>query len=194
VRAVADGKEAATAICQYLWGRDVTGPTKPFNIHMGALKDGEIETFMASAGKAPRTEPSEQGRGFTDRQARDEAQRCLHCDCRKADNCKLRQYAHRYEAKARRYKGDRRLFEQQLQHADVIFEPGKCIDCGLCVQITAQAREALGLTFMGRGFDVRVAVPFDHSIAEGLKKTAHECVTACPTGALASKNKTDQPH
>jgi NADPH-dependent glutamate synthase beta subunit-like oxidoreductase len=194
VRAVADGKEAAAAICQYLCGRDVTGPTKPFNIRMGTLKDGEIETFMASAGKAPRTEPSAQGHGFADRQARDEAQRCLHCDCRKADNCKLRQYAHDYQAKARRYKGDLRLFEQYLQHADVIFEPGKCIDCGLCVQITARAGEALGLTFMGRGFDVRVAVPFEHSIAEGLKQTAHECVTACPTGALAFKNKTDQPH
>ena len=81
------------------------------------------------------------------------------------------------------------LFVQQLQHPDVIYEPGKCIDCGLCIQIASQAGEKLGLTFVGRGFDVLVAVPFDRSITEGLKHTAKKCVEACPTGALAFKDR-----
>ena len=41
--------------------------------------------------------------------------------------------------------------------------------------------------FIGRGFDVHVAVPFNQSIEAGLKRTAHEVVAACPTGALALK-------
>jgi ferredoxin len=188
VRAVADGKEAAVAIGQYLSGLPVTGPPYIFNNRIGKLQEGEIEKFMADAGKTERLTPSPDGSGFSDDQAHDEAARCMHCDCRKPINCKLRQYAHQYGAKPSRYKGPRRSFVQQLQHQDVIYESGKCINCGLCIQIASQAGESLGLTFVGRGFDVRVAVPFDHSIAEGLKLAAKKCVEACPTGALALKN------
>ena len=72
----------------------------------------------------------------------------------------------------------------------MVYEPGKCIDCGLCIQVASEAGEDLGLTFIGRGFDVQVAVPFGRSIAEGLKHAASKCVAACPTAALAFKNKT----
>ncbi|MHC4194837.1 MAG: hypothetical protein ACYSQZ_02630 [Planctomycetota bacterium] len=77
-------------------------------------------------------------------------------------------------------------------HPDIIYEPGKCIDCGLCVQIASAVGEKPGLTFIGRGFNVRMEVPFGESITEGLKKTAGQCVTACPTGALAFKDNKNQ--
>ncbi len=185
VRAVADGKEAAVSISQYLSGCSVTGPVKEFNTRIGKLMDGEIEKFLACADKAQRTSPSGKEGGFTDQQACKEAARCLHCDCRKADTCKLKQYAQYYEAKPTQYKGQRRLFTQQIQHPDVIYEAGKCIDCGLCIQTAEKAGEKLGLTFVGRGFDVRVAVPFGRLIADALKHSADQCVKACPTGALA---------
>ena len=70
----------------------------------------------------------------------------------------------------------------------MIFEPGKCIVCGICVQLAEAGREELGLTYVGRGFDVRVAVPFDRGLDEGLKKVAHRVVAACPTGALAARD------
>ena len=71
----------------------------------------------------------------------------------------------------------------------MIYEPGKCIKCGLCVRITEEAGERLGLTFLGRGFDVRVDVPFNESLEEALEKVAEQCVEACPTGALAFKER-----
>ena len=70
----------------------------------------------------------------------------------------------------------------------MIFEPGKCIDCGLCIQIAAAAGEPLGLTFIGRGFDVRVGVPLGRSLEAALQKVAAQCVAACPTAALAWKD------
>jgi len=187
VRAVAHGKEAAFAIDQYLSGKAVTGPTRQFNSHIGKPKDGEIDSFMIDVSESPRAAVLQEGEGFTDEQARAEAARCLHCDCRKPKGCKLRQYAHEYGARQGRYKGKRRLFVQHVQHPDVIYEPGKCIKCGLCIQIASEAKEELGLAFIGRGFDVQVAVPFGRSIAEGLKRAAAKCVAGCPTGALAFK-------
>jgi predicted molibdopterin-dependent oxidoreductase YjgC len=77
---------------------------------------------------------------------------------------------------------------RQVQHDLVIWEPEKCIKCGLCVSITKVNQEPLGLAFVRRGFDVGINVPFGESIRAGLTTSARECVTACPTGALALKD------
>ena len=96
----------------------------------------------------------------------------------------MQSYAQIYGADASRFRQQRRKFEQQVQPGGVVFEPGKCILCGICVKLAEQAREPLGLAFIGRGFDVRVAAPFDRAFEEGLKQTARDCVEHCPTGAL----------
>ena len=183
VRSMADGRAAAACIDRYLSGRAVIGPSVSFEFRSGRLTAEEIGQLAAGADPRERVVPCGP---LTEEQARGEALRCLHCDCGKQADCKLRHYAQTYGAKAARYRGDRRTFERHLQHAEATYEPGKCIRCGLCVQIATDAGEPLGLTFIGRGFDLRVGVPFNHSIAEGLQHTARQCVQACPTGALAS--------
>lgn len=188
VRAVAEGKKAAIAIDEFLSGRNVTGPQKKFNNRIGKLQENEIDNFMLLADHSSRVSPLRKSEGFTDEQAKQESGRCLHCDCRKTDSCKLRQYSQQYQARQNRYKGKRNLFSQQIQHPCIIYEPGKCIKCGLCIQIASEAKEEYGLTFIGRGFDVKVAVPFDKSLAEGLSRIGHKCVEACPTGAMALKD------
>jgi NADH dehydrogenase/NADH:ubiquinone oxidoreductase subunit G len=52
------------------------------------------------------------------------------------------------------------------------------------VRIAAAAGEELGLSMIGRGFDVTVAVPFGRPLSEGLREAARRCAAACPTGAL----------
>ena len=59
---------------------------------------------------------------------------------------------------------------------------------GESIEITKKAGEKLGLTFINRGFDVQLTVPFNDSLKNGLQKTAKECVEACPTAALAWRN------
>jgi ferredoxin len=189
VRSVADGKEAALAIDQFLGGSKPTGQPAPFNVKIGRMHSEEMQQFAATAASFPRRPPAfGLADGFSCAEGVEQASRCLHCDCRGADTCKLRKYAAQYGADTRRFKAARRSFQQDARHAEVIYEPGKCIDCGLCIQIAAAAGEPLGLTFVGRGFDVRVAVPLDRSLAEALSKAAAECVAACPTAALAWKS------
>jgi ferredoxin len=188
IRSAADGKEVAVSIDQFLSGQPVRGPGKRFSSRMGRLSEAELAQVMADADKAPRHDP-EAGEGFPRDEAVRQAGRCLHCDCRALATCRLKRYAEMYGADAKRYGGQRAPFHQSTQHAEVIYEPGKCIDCGLCIEIAARAREPLGLTFIGRGFDVHVGVPFDRSLQEALSKVAAECVAACPTAALAMKEE-----
>lgn len=189
VRAVADGKEVAESIRQYLAGEPVVGPARFFNSRMGKLEEEDMELFLRGANPQPRARLLRPVEGFTGDEARTESLRCLHCDCRKGDSCLLRRHAQTYDARQTRYKAERKPFAQNVQHPDVIYEPGKCIDCGVCIQIASAHQEKLGLAFVGRGFDVHIAVPFGESLAEGLRIAAAECVKACPTGALAFKDR-----
>jgi ferredoxin len=188
VAAVAAGKGAATSIHQFLSGGPVTGPTPAYTTHIGSLQKGEIDAFMAGISPEDRTTPAGgELSGFLKEEARHEALRCLHCDCRKPDTCRLRIHASEYGARPNRFNADRRTFEQERNHPDLIYEPGKCISCGICVRIAASASGNPGLAFEGRGFDVRVAVPFGRPLSEGLGGAGIECAAACPTGALALK-------
>jgi ferredoxin len=189
VRAMAEGRAAAECINRFLRGQPVSRSPKPFSSIMGRLEKPEIAAFLKHADPGERHHETCAGcASLPPATAATESARCLHCDCRSAGDCKLEEYAQRYGADPNRFRSERRPFEQHLQHGDIIFEPGKCILCGICVQLAEQAREPLGLTFIGRGFDVRVAAPLQKTIAEGLQKVAAECVRHCPTGALVFRS------
>jgi NADH dehydrogenase/NADH:ubiquinone oxidoreductase subunit G len=102
--------------------------------------------------------------------------------------CKLRKHADRYNANQRRFKEDTfKPVTKVLVHDAVIYEPQKCIKCGICVRLTALQKEKYGFTFIGRGFDVRIGIPFDETLENRLSETALEIARACPTGALSAK-------
>ncbi len=187
VRSVADGKEAAWSIHRVL--SEGGGPLseKPFSVRMGKVAPDQLGGFLVHAGTAPRQEADGGAAEYSLTEAVSQAERCLGCGCRAHCGCRLERYASRYGADPNRYGASRRPYEVLTQHAQIVYEPGKCIACELCIQIAARGGEPLGLAFVGRGFDVRVAVPFDRSLEEALSKVAAECVAACPTAALSFK-------
>jgi ferredoxin len=85
--------------------------------------------------------------GLTAEQASGESRRCLSCGCRKADGCGVRSLATEYRVDPYRFTGNRRRFTQDLSHAEVIYEPGKCIVCGACERIAADACPTGALAF-----------------------------------------------
>jgi ferredoxin len=186
VKSVADGRSAAISIAQSLLGQASTGRVSSFHNRLIRVQPIEVTRMAAEASSLSRVAPAAGAvLGFSAEEARHEASRCLHCDCARGNDCRLRTYAARYGAEAGRFRGERREVEIHRRTGDVVYEPGKCIACGLCVRITERGGEELGLTFIGRGFHVRIGVPFNRGIDEALRKVAAECIAACPTGALA---------
>jgi len=185
IRAVAHGKEVAIAVDQYLNGEEVRGETRMFNSRFGRLMEEEFTEYSKEAENGPRIE-TENNRGFFPEEMQKEAARCMHCDCRKKDNCMLRIFSDQYGAVQKRYFPDERKPVRKIfKNKPVVYEPEKCIKCGICVRITSKYKEKLGLTFIGKGFDVEVAVPFDQVDVNALEKTARLCGEKCPTGALS---------
>ena len=184
VRAMSEGRAAAECIHRFLSGQKIQRAEKPFSCTMGRLDKEELNLFLQEADLVSRAESEEICSNISCKEAVTEASRCLHCDCRSAGSCALQFYAKAYGVDTAHYRQHRPKFEQHVQPGGVIFEPGKCILCGICIKLTELAAEPLGLTFIRRGFEMRVAAPFDHTIAEGLQKVAAECVQNCPTGAL----------
>jgi ferredoxin len=187
IRSAADGKEAAGAIDRYVLGLPVEGAGRPFTSRMGKVTEAELGLFLAGAGDAPLADAASSDGRFSPTQAVEQSARCLHCDCRALETCKLKRYGRLYGADPNRFKGDRATFAQDVRHSLLIHEPGKCINCGLCIEIASAAGEPLGLSFVGRGFDVRVGVPFDESLEKALTQAAAKAAQACPTAALVLK-------
>lgn len=188
IRTLGQGKEAAFSVDQFLREEPVTGERFMFNSRFGKLITSEYGEYLKESVEGPRLEPGGKITGFTAVQVMEEARRCLHCDCRKPDSCKLRIYSDQYGADQKRFRSEERQQCVKMdQHDLVIYEPSKCIKCGICVTITEKQKEEFGLTFIGRGFELVVGIPFNEALKNGLKVTAREVAEKCPTGAISLK-------
>lgn len=190
VRSVGQGKEVAFSVLQFLNSEKIIGEPRIFNSRFGKLMAGELAEYLKEAVDEKRVYPIKGGyAGFSAEEAMAEAKRCLHCDCRAIDSCKLREYSEEYAADQKRFKtSERKLITKKMNHGSVVYEPQKCIKCGICVRLTEKYTEKFGFTYIGRGFDVEIGVPFDESLKEGLTTTAEKVAKSCPTGAISLKN------
>jgi ferredoxin len=178
VRSVANGKEAAARV-EALFG--APSAKDPFDSRMGPIAPEALETYVS--GRVP-PEALPKSERLPD--TKSEAARCLHCDCHKPVACKLRRYAREYGVKPRGHVFRERPAMLPLRQAHrVAYDAGKCIKCGICVEITRRNGEPFGMAFHERGFDTFVGVPFGRSLEEGLGASAEACALACPTGALS---------
>lgn len=188
VYAVGAGRVAADAITQYLAGQPIEVEDNPYSVHAGNVEGEALQAFLKFSTPAPRTQ-AEKKDGLTPEQAKTEGERCLQCSCCAPGGCRLRHYANEYSANQARFRGERDIYTRDESHPEITYEEGKCIKCGLCIQVASEFKEKLGLAFIGRGFDVKIAVPFNEALREGLKQAARACAAACPTRALSPKKK-----
>lgn len=189
IKALADGTEVADLITAFLANSPLAPRHNPFSTRLGKLSDAELPTYLQNATPTPRTPASAQHPhiGIAAEDAPSEAARCLECSCAKADDCRLRTASISCHADPTKFRGERRPFARTTTHPDIIFEPGKCIACGLCVQIASELAEPFGLTHIGRGFQIQIAPALNTPLTTALQKAALQAAQSCPTAALTLK-------
>lgn len=165
---------------------DIGKQKKRFSSFIRKLSSEELARTLQAANPSARSQPT--GETFSLSEAMAESQRCLHCDCGKQDNCRLRDQAEALQAKPAAFYGERLPFEQVITDR-YIFETGKCIKCGGCVNLSQQAGCSSGFTFLKRGFTSKIGVPFDDYANESLLAIIDQCIEKCPTGAICHNDR-----
>ena len=125
--------------------------------------------------------------GFTEEEAKKEANRCLECGCREYYKCKLLNVAQRYDINPERFKGE---MPQKYSHDENAFierNTSKCILCGLCVRSCREVMKLSSIGLMGRGFKTDVSPAFSLPLDETNCNNCGLCVQLCPTGSLTEK-------
>lgn len=190
VRAVGNGKTTGQLVDRYLRGIDGDKFKPLFESKVGRMDKAQLEVMRSHNETGEIFDAGTLDRDWNGSQG--EAARCLHCDCRKRTTCRLRKWATEYGVETRKYTvpvmPEYRIIGRE---GDVVLEPGKCIKCGLCVEIAKKYGEDIGLTFVGRGFGMEIHVPFGETLEHGVKESAAECIDACPTAAIAWRREVD---
>jgi hypothetical protein len=167
-----------------------TGNRKPFtgnrdfNSTLGAVTDDEFREWLKEAAPDAAAHPNPS----TEAEVCEEASRCLHCDCRAAADCRLRDAAGSLAVKNPRSKNTAYPIEKKINPVTgLIFEHAKCIKCGLCVRLGATLTGQPSLCFRGRGYETIITEPLYHEFVDILNDAVREFAEICPTGALAMK-------
>jgi predicted molibdopterin-dependent oxidoreductase YjgC len=157
-------------------------PAKRFTSRVGKLESEELSEWLKEC-----TNGEKRSREIADQEsAAIESGSCMHCDCRAADNCRLRDIANEFSVKDPKGKIVNSPAQKKInQNTGLIFENAKCIKCGLCVRLCEQVHEEPALCFINRGFVSIISEPLTADFNDVLSTKSKEVVEICPTGALS---------
>lgn len=186
VSAVSQAFGAAQSIDRFLRGESFSQRKKRFDSRLGVLGEPDLRELMKNASPESRV-ADRSPRGLTHGNIRREALRCMHCDCRKSGDCRLRDLSDEYGADQKKYIRLVSPLRLDLSHKELLFEPGKCIRCGICVRLSEIRGEKIGMAYRGRSISSEVAPPFGLTFAEALPGGATIYAEFCPTGAICTK-------
>ncbi len=201
VAAIGDAMKASSAVDAFLTDRvasfDETGVYPLYSEKNVSFE----EVRAAHPDKAPLAkiemaeEPAESRKnnfkeymyGFTKEEAMREAEKCLECGCMDYYECKLINYANRYDAVPSRVAGAKHKKAVEDVNEFIIRDNAKCMLCGLCARACEEVTGNTALGLVGRGFDTLVSPEMGLPLSSSKCTACGLCVSLCPTGALYAK-------
>lgn len=110
--------------------------------------------------------------------------------CGKNGECKLQDYCLDYGIDETSFTNGKRMSCHQEDTSNPFFDydPEKCIMCRRCSKVCQlrQGRDVISIA--KRGFDTKMTPSYGAAFDQSLCESCGNCVSACPTGALVSKD------
>ncbi len=197
IKAIAGGKNAARAIDCMFKGVEVLPELPDYSINynfdasvLGNVQKISRQEFKVENPEIRKNNFEESAYTFTQREALEEASRCLECGCSSVYDCKLLPLMREYDSFKTSYGGEKKMYEKDASHPFIVRDNNKCILCALCVRACREISGTENLGLFGRGFATVPTTAFGEKLSESKCVSCGACVSVCPTGALTSKTPT----
>jgi predicted molibdopterin-dependent oxidoreductase YjgC len=109
--------------------------------------------------------------------------------CEKSGDCRLEKYAYELGISTTRYHGEKHNYPLDDTNPFFVRDYNKCVLCERCVKACAEIQFVEAIDFSHRGFNTKVAAPYDRSLLESTCVFCGQCVASCPVGALTEKSR-----
>ena len=202
IQAIADGKNAAKSICEYLSKIPITDKSNTLGFYIkktDILSKKELKDHLSDKKKLKKAKMpmlakqkrisswDEVEKGLTFESAIKETKRCLECGCQDLFECKLKRYATDYNADISEFKGEINICKTDISHPLIDHDPSKCILCGSCVKICEEVQKTSALGFLNRGFETIISKGIKPDFNASKCTACGGCISVCPVGALTER-------